>query len=720
VTDANNHKTTYSFDTRDRVRRTTDALGHSHEDDYDSSDNVTFLRDGLTNQTSFTYSTDGKNNLTTAAEANGATTQFTYGDVDNAFAPDTRTDSSGNKTTYAYTAPGNLTGAQDSTTGGTGSNTTVARHTDGTIDTLTDANNRITDYTYTYASGLLTKLVVTPPSGSVLGATTTNFDSLGRVSSVVDGKGQTRSFTYDKIDRVKSETVGSLTVSRTYDANGNLTGLTDPTGATSLTYDELNRNLTKTAPSRPTITYTYDGVGNLKTLTDAGGQVSYRYDAANRMDQLTEPGSKISTFGYDNADRRTSISLVNGVAITLGYDKGGRQNSIKAVKASTTIVDLKYCYKKVAITDTAACTPADTGNTSTRYKLTDSRLGTTTNFAYDTMSRLKQAKTVAGGTDDFQYAYDKASNRTKQVVSQGGSTTTTFYGYGTGNELCWSKVTTTDPGSACTTPSGATTYNHDANGNMTGSSAGFSATYNGLDQATSITAPGGSALTPMTYGGSDQTERRRAGATNFTDSALGLQVAAPTSGGTGTFYTRDQSGNLISQRTPSGTHYYVLDALGSVVALTDSAGAVVGRYAYEPYGKPTHSGTVTSNFQFASGFYDSQTKLVKFGARYYDPALGRWTQRDPLTGSLMDPKSLNRYAYAGCDPVNNVDPSGTLSDCAWGALILAVGGLAITAILTPLLGSVALGLTAMEALSALGWLTTPYVLAGIALTIGCG
>jgi hypothetical protein len=53
---------------------------------------------------------------------------------------------------------------------------------------------------------------------------------------------------------------------------------------------------------------------------------------------------------------------------------------------------------------------------------------------------------------------------------------------------------------------------------------------------------------------------------------------------------------------------------------------VEGRDSYEPYGKPTFSGTVTSAFQFASGYYDSQTKLVKFGAPLPRPALGRWTQ----------------------------------------------------------------------------------------------
>ena len=51
---------------------------------------------------------------------------------------------------------------------------------------------------------------------------------------------------------------------------------------------------------------------------------------------------------------------------------------------------------------------------------------------------------------------------------------------------------------------------------MTGSSAGFAATYNGFEQANSITGAGGSTLGSIAYGGATQTERRRAGATDFT------------------------------------------------------------------------------------------------------------------------------------------------------------------------------------------------------------
>jgi RHS repeat-associated protein len=48
----------------------------------------------------------------------------------------------------------------------------------------------------------------------------------------------------------------------------------------------------------------------------------------------------------------------------------------------------------------------------------------------------------------------------------------------------------------------------------------------------------------------------------------------------------------------------------------------------------------------------------KIGARYYHPALGRWTQQDPLH-QPNDLRNANRYVYTGQDPVNRTDPTGT-------------------------------------------------------------
>ncbi len=69
----------------------------------------------------------------------------------------------------------------------------------------------------------------------------------------------------------------------------------------------------------------------------------------------------------------------------------------------------------------------------------------------------------------------------------------------------------------------------------------------------------------------------------------------------------------------------------------------------------------TNTWRYASGYYDVSTGLYKFGIRYYDPAIGRWTQRDPVGGSLQETTKANPYVYAGDDPVNMVDPSGKAS-----------------------------------------------------------
>jgi RHS repeat-associated protein len=79
----------------------------------------------------------------------------------------------------------------------------------------------------------------------------------------------------------------------------------------------------------------------------------------------------------------------------------------------------------------------------------------------------------------------------------------------------------------------------------------------------------------------------------------------------------------------------------------------------------------------AGGYYDANTGLYKFGIRYYDPRTGRWTQRDPVGGSLQELVKANPYVYAGNNPVNDVDPSGESAiSCVFGVLIGVGLGLA--------------------------------------------
>jgi RHS repeat-associated protein len=191
--------------------------------------------------------------------------------------------------------------------------------------------------------------------------------------------------------------------------------------------------------------------------------------------------------------------------------------------------------------------------------------------------------------------------------------------------------------------------------------------------------------------------------TNYVYSGLGCDCESNAAGST--YYTHDNRGQLIDERTPSGTYYYLFDGLGSVVGLTDSTGALVGNetYQYDPYGSLIHQPRTTAlqqnAWRFASGYYDVSTGMYKFGIRYYNPGVGRWTQRDPVGGSLAETTKGNPYVYANDDPVNMVDPSGrdgitnvALFDCIGSVIVAAAVGfgtdLAIDAALE--LGSVGL------------------------------
>jgi RHS repeat-associated protein len=60
-------------------------------------------------------------------------------------------------------------------------------------------------------------------------------------------------------------------------------------------------------------------------------------------------------------------------------------------------------------------------------------------------------------------------------------------------------------------------------------------------------------------------------------------------------------------------------------------------------------------FGFAGGIYDPQTKLVRFGARDYDPETGRWTSKDPVG---FKSRSMNLFEYVRNAPLDGLDPKG--------------------------------------------------------------
>lgn len=108
--------------------------------------------------------------------------------------------------------------------------------------------------------------------------------------------------------------------------------------------------------------------------------------------------------------------------------------------------------------------------------------------------------------------------------------------------------------------------------------------------------------------------------------------------------------------------YYHPNHLGSANVVTDAAGVLQELLEYKPYGELAKDVKSTPEkrawHQFTGKPLDDKTGLYYYGARYYDPSLGRFVTADPTIQHPNDPQDLNRYAYTRNNPVNLVDPTG--------------------------------------------------------------
>jgi RHS repeat-associated protein len=684
VTDAQGGITQYGYDPVGRRTSRTDALGRITTTAYDANDNVVAVTNpaGLTES----YAYDGNNNRIAVTDRLGRVITTAYDEKD---LPTTVTNALGGTTTTAYDAldrrisltdpRGFVTqfgydaaGRQISRTNALGQVTQSDYDPEGNrwriVDPLGHSNTFIYD-------PLKRPYQATDPLGNV---TTTGYDVLGRVVTTTNAKGQTTARFYDALGRlVDVPDAGGGIVSYLYDAVGNRTAMSDPRGNwTYYVYDALNRLITKTDPGGYQTQYIYDLVGNrTRVIRPDGRSIHYAYDLLDRLTTVTYPDGFQLQFAYDAVGKR--ITMTDRIGTTsYSYD------ALDRLTGTTDPYGKTVGYQYDASGNLTQLTYPDGKQVSYVYDGLNRLTGLTDwasrshSYSYDAAGRVVGA-TLPNGTT-AEYGYDAADRLTGLSHRLGAATPFASYVYSLDPLGNPTQATGSEPLAPLFT-AGTVSYGYDADSRQ----IAVGSTAQGFDALGNLIASG-----PARYVWDDDDRLKQSSFGIATQSyqynGVGNRMSR-TVNGTQTRYVLDTSGPLskvLAETTAAGAisayyvyglglvervaadgsvRYYHQDSRGSTVALTDSAGTITDRYAYDPFGRLANSAGTTANpFKFVGqyGLMDDGSGLTYIRARYYQPERGRFLSKDPKPGSDTDTQSLHRYVYAMNNPIRLVDVSG--------------------------------------------------------------
>ncbi|MBO3103419.1 GH-E family nuclease [Cellulomonas fengjieae] len=737
---------TATYDAVGRLATATDAAGQVRRYAYRLDGRLTSVTavgaNGGRDVIEQAYAYDALGNVTSVSTANGlSTTSYTY----DALGRLSRESTGPRVTTYTRDAAGRVTRQSVGDATGVLSYTRTEYDTAGRAVLVASgrtADERVTRHaydeagrltattdqrgsavgdpawstTYTYdATGQVTSVAepltaVTDASGTRSSRPTTRFgyDAFGRQSVVVDQTGARTTVAYDAGGRVASVTAprvtladGSVTtptVTRAYDAAGDLTSETDAAGrVTSHTYDVLGRAATTTEPpatagGTPRVsTWTWSDAGDVTAMTDPTGRkatwaydkrglrtsatswdgttaytTTFAYDDAGRATAVTDPLGAVTRLGYDTFGNLTSATDADSVAVTVGYDALGRQTRI-ASGGQTAVVEYDGVGNPVkktrlgagdAVIETTTATYDPAGNQLTA----SGPLGTGGAWTWDAAGRMRSQATAVGATTTL--SYDAAGDLTRIVDPRGHATDIT-------RDALGRPTTVVEPPTAA----------HPALADRT-----WTTSFDVVGNAVTAVEPGGvrttrtfdadgRVLTEAGSGGGAQPAER-----TYEYDASGRITGASHPDGVQRF-TYDGRGLLIAASGPAGDTTTTYDAAGRAVAGADASGAYsatwtrAGRlssatvdglrrtYAYTSAGLPlseTYADGTSRSFSYdAAGRLTSDT----VGSTYtwsgtYDAA-GRLATKTVGPATTAD-AGTTTYAYDAASQLTGwVDPDGT-------------------------------------------------------------
>lgn len=475
-----------------------------------------------------------------------------------------------------------------------------------------------------------------------------------RYSAPTNGAATDTLYTWDVMRQLTSiRWPDGRVLTNRFDSRGLLTESQWPENKVTISNDAPTmRPLLIAATSGPSLALKWDG-GLLTNMIAGGsitGTVSFAYNNDLDVSGIAFNGANVA-YQYDGDGLLTNAgamrlrrSALNGfltnatvgtVADSRQFNGFGELRNYSALSNGTEILGLDYGYDVVG---------QITGQVE--------RIGGQTivrTYAYDAAGRLSQA--WSNGVSYATYRYDANGNRTNAVV--GGVARSGQYdaqdrllSYGTA------------------------TYKYDAHGTLTNKLDGGQSTAYRYDARGSLlqVRPGTNVIQYTV----DPLGRRIARTKNGTTSQrfvyqgfLSPAAELNSDGSVATRFVYATRANVPDYMVRSGTTYrLVADIRGSVRLVVNAAsGAVVQRLDYDEWGRvlqDTNPGF--QPFGFAGGLYDSDTGLVRFGFRDYDPNTGRWLAKDPI---LFAGGQANLFLYCYGDPINFVDLWGLSEDSYW-------------------------------------------------------
>lgn len=546
-----------------------------------------------------------------------------------------------------------------------------------------------------------------------LGTRSYEYDNLSQLMKQTDAKSQIQHFTYDKLGRKKSQ-ISKNAAGAILDQNSTWDYDTDSAG------NSCNKSKGKLCEARAQGGYvrklTYDNFGRLSTSTTTPETgvtsmvSSWNYDSLGRLDTVTYPNSSGTATAYNfrmryhytdfgqlrmisdatagktptaiwaasdkNADGNVlQETLGNGVVTKYTYDPSfGRLSTIKASltgAAPFAIQDQQFTFDSL-------------GNLAYRK---DANVNTEENFGYDAQNRLTCAnlKSTACVSTDTTLTSTVGYNAIGNITSRGGALSSAIsgtYNYsasGAGSLRPHAVSGVTGTVNGVNNPS----YSYDANGSLE-SGANRNASWTSFNMVKTLTFSGGT--NTFSYGAEQQrTKKTWPSATSPTSTVYYLfdphyekEIKASitehkhyitTGGGYGgrlvAVYTRKSDGS-------EDTKYIHTDHLNSTSVVTNSAGAVLERLAFDPWGDRRQANsaatadtsntlipaTIDRGFTGHEGLDAGGMGLVQMNGRLYDPTLGRFLSADPMVAEPYRSQSFNRYAYVWNNPLSITDPSG--------------------------------------------------------------